>query len=108
MFSPTPKAGLSAAAFYSDVLYPTSQPLGRSYEMPFERVMEEITASPLNSKFVILTINASQYRGNDNYWPNEFNRWGFQLTTKTKNSIGDVNYIYTRNPSVVAINDGEH
>ncbi len=98
----------TAEVFYNKVLYPTSQPLGRTHDMPFEKVMEDIAKTSLASKFVICTINEYQYKGSDNYWPNELNRWGFSLITKARNSIGTVNYIYTRNPSVVLVKDGEH
>lgn len=98
----------TAENFYTKVLYPTSQPLGRTHNMPFEKVMEDIAKTSLVSKFIICTINEYQYKGNDNYWPNELNRWGFTLLTKTANSIGTINYIYTRNPSAVLIKSGEH
>jgi len=103
-----PKEGQSVEGFYNNTLYPTTQPLGRSYELPFEKVMEDIEACGLKTKFIIATLNIYQYNGNSEYWPNELNRWGFKLVSKTNNSIGSINYIYVRNPNVVAIEDGEH
>jgi hypothetical protein len=103
-----PSEGYSVSEFYSKIIYPTSQPLGKTYEMPFEKLMKELQASPLKTKFTILVMNEYQYQAKDNYWANEANRWGFTLAYKTKNTIGSVNYVYIRNPNEVAIKEGEH
>jgi hypothetical protein len=76
--------------------------------MPLEKLMEDIAASGLSGKFVIATLNQAQYMSKDNYWAKELNRWGFVLSYKANNDIGSTNYIYIRNPKVVAIQEGEH
>lgn len=105
---PAPTDGLSVAKFSSSILYPTSQPLGKTYDRPLEAIMQEIEESNLNEKYIIATLNSAQYIGDNGYLPDELNRWGFQLVDKTKNNWGSVNYIYTRNRSKVEINTGEH
>jgi len=102
-----PKDGYSVDEFSSNIIYPTSQPLGRTFDMPFEKLMEDLADSALSSKFVIATINKSQWLAKDNYWGKELRRWGFKLTFKCNNSIGMMNYIYTRNPNGVEIGEGE-
>lgn len=100
-------AGMTVKEFYSSVLYPVSQPLGKTHDLPFERLMEDLEASSMKSKFIIATINDYQYQGHDNYWPKELNRHGFKLVAKTKNNIGSMNYIYTRAPLAEPIKEGE-
>lgn len=93
----------SASDFYSSVLYPTVQELGRTKQMPFEMLMEQITAhTKLNDKFCIATINDSQYKLNDHYWAKQLEKWGFVHSHATKNSTmnGAVNHIYIRNLNV--------
>jgi hypothetical protein len=103
-----PKEGLSVNQFYSSILFPTSQPLGRTHDLPFTKLMEDIDNSSLKTKLVIATLNHSQYYGSDEYWPKELRKWGFKLFHKTKNAIGSVNYVFIRNPSHVDISSGEH
>jgi len=102
-----PKEGLTLDGFYNNVLYPTSQPLGKTKEYPFEKLMQDLKTSSMSSKFVIATINQGQYMGNERYWHKQLVKWGFQLFKKANNSIGSVNYIYFRNPNEVEIKDGE-
>lgn len=99
--------GMTVKEFYSKVLYPTSQPLGKSCDLPFTKLMEDIEESSLKTKLVMATLNQYQYNGNDRYWHNELKSWGFVLVAKTKNTIGSVNYVYMRNPNAVEIEEGE-
>lgn len=89
--------GLTVKEFYDDILYPTRQDLGRTKEYPFEQLMEEIANSSLKTKYVVITLNNDQQM--NGYWPKEIERWGFELVDKTNNSIGSMNWIYTRNPN---------
>lgn len=89
------KDGHSVQDFYDKVLYPTAQNLGRSKEYPFNKLMELIDDGPLYSKFIIAVLNEQQQKGG--YWPNILEEHGFALIDKTKNDIGSVNHIYTRN-----------
>lgn len=100
-------SGMTVKAFYNEVLYPVSQPLGKTHDLPFTRLMEEIEASSLKTKFIIATINEYQYNGKENYWPKELNKHGFKLMAKTKNSIGSMNYVYVRSPLAEPIKAGE-
>lgn len=103
--------GKTVAQFYSDIIYPVEQELGRSKDMPFEQLMTEINKSSLKTKLIMATLNSQQYHaayaGTDRYWHHELKRHGFELFAKTKNSIGSVNYVYYRNPNVVAIEKDE-
>jgi hypothetical protein len=105
-FTP-PASEMSVNEFYTNVLYPTRQDLGRSYDMPLEKLMQDIDASSLKTKLVMCVLNHAQYHQHGKYWPGELNRWGFKLITKTKNTIGSVNYVFMRNPNEVEIEDGE-
>lgn len=101
--------GLSVERFYHDILYPTAQPLGQTADMPFEKLMQDLEKSEMRDKFMIAVINQYQYRGNNEYWPKELNRWGFQLVDKMSNAIGSDNYVYIRNSlRKVAIEKDEH
>lgn len=102
-----PKEGMSADRFYHDVLYPTSQPLGRTYDMPFERVMEEILGCSLGTKTIFAALNKNQWMMKDGYWSKELRRHGFKLFAKTGNSLGQTNYLYMRSPLAEAIVEGE-
>ena len=97
-----PKSGKSVNEFYSRVLYPVSQPLGCTYDMPFQKMMEEINKSDLRTKLITAVLNQNQITVKEGYWKEELENWGFKLVTKTKNSIGgSVNYLYIRNPNEV-------
>lgn len=91
----TKGAGLSVAEFYSRVLYPTSQPLDHTADYPFELLMKELEKSSMVTKFTIVTLN--EYQIQDGYWQKQLEKWGFNLVDKTKNTIGSMNYIFTRN-----------
>jgi hypothetical protein len=106
LFTP-PKDELSAKGFYDKILYPTKQELGWTYNMPFERLMEELDNSSLKSKYVLVTLNHSQFFGNNQYWPKELRRHGFTLFEKTNNSIGGLNYMFSRNPQKVGLTKEE-
>lgn len=88
--------GFSVEEFYKKILYPSSQPLGRTGDYPFELLMEELDKSKMSSKYVVITLNSYQ---NMSYWPKQLSKWGFKLVDKTKNEIGTMNYIYIRNPN---------
>lgn len=93
--------------FYRDILYPVEQPLGRSRDYPFQKLMEEIDSGPLSSKLIMATLNAYQYQEKDRYWHHELKAHNFKLIAKTSNSIGTINYVYMRNPNEVEIEDAE-
>lgn len=99
--------GLTVGKFYTDILYPVAQDLGRSAEYPFELLMEEIEKSAINDKFIIAVLNENLFLMKDGYWPKELNRWGFKLIDKTNNDIGGVNYIFTRNRNRLVITKDE-
>lgn len=102
--------GLSVEAFYKDILYPVDQPLGCSRDLPFTKLMEDITAQKhLKTKFCIATLCPYQYMGEDKYWHRELKKWGFKLVRKTRNSTmsGAVNYVYIRNPNRDPIYPGD-
>lgn len=90
-------SGQTVEEFYDKILYPTSQPLGKTADYPFDLLMEEIDKSRMNDKFTILTLNRSQKEGNDGYWVERLKDWGFFLIDETYNNIGEMCYIYTRN-----------
>lgn len=87
--------GMSVEEFYSKVLFPVSQPLGKTKEYPFSMLMNEIDKSKMHDKFTILVLNEYQYSGG--YWTEVVKKFGFELIDKTKNNIGSINYIFTRN-----------
>ena len=102
-----PSVGYSVEQFYSKVLYPTAQELGRSHDLPLEKMMQGIDACDLKGKFIIATFNQTQWLAKDGYWAKELRRHGFKLVTKTNNDIGSMNYIYIRAPLEVPITAGE-
>lgn len=89
--------GLSVDQFYSQILYPITQPLGRTRDLPFEYLMKRLAKTSMADKFTIATLNIDQYDNKDGYWANELKRWGFKLIDKTKNNIGSMCYIFVRN-----------
>lgn len=93
--------GLSVQEFYNQILYPVSQPLGHSREYPFTKLMEEIDKGSMKTKFCIATLNTTQATTEDGYWPKQLAKFGFELLTKTKNTIGQTCWVYTRNPNKV-------
>lgn len=102
-----PPTGDSVDQFYGNTVLPTRQDLGRTKDYPFEKLMQDLEKSSLKTKFTIAVLNQGQYLGNDKYWHKQLTKWGFKLFEKTQNSIGSVNYIYSRNPNVVAITKEE-
>jgi len=78
--------GLTVMEFRDEVLNPISQPLGRTANMPFEKLMEDIEDTDLSGKMCIITLNRDQFL--EGYWPEELNRWDFFLVTKCKNNWG--------------------
>jgi hypothetical protein len=99
--------GMSVKEFSDKVLYPVSQPLGRTKDYPLEQLMQELERSALAGKLIIATLNQNQYMGNNLYWHKQLKKWGFKLFTKTNNNWGSVNYMYIRNPSEVALTEEE-
>lgn len=89
--------GETAQQFYSNVLYPTSQPLGKSGDYPFDMLMDAIDGGSLNSKFIIATLNQHQMNFENGYWPARLEERGFAQIDKTKNDIGQVCTVFTRN-----------
>lgn len=102
-----PKEGMSVAEFSSKVLYPVDQPLGRSKDMPFEKLMQDIK-KVMSDKLIAATLNQNQFMGNDHYWPKELKRHGFRLMAKTSNNWGQVNYVYMAIPNEVKVEEKEH
>jgi len=106
--TPKPANELSVDQFYTKILYPVAQPLGKTYDMPLRELMEHVDAGPLKTKLVTAMLNHTQYMQDGNYWPKELNELGFKLVAKTKNAIGGaINYLYIRNPAGVEIEEGE-
>jgi hypothetical protein len=94
--------GMTVGEFYTKVLYPTTQPLGKSVDLPFELLMKHVDAGPLKTKFTTIVLNHTQFMQDKNYWPTELERWQFKLLAKTKNAIGGaVNYVFARNLAAV-------
>jgi hypothetical protein len=91
------EAGVSLDKFWNNILYPTSQPLGQTEDLPFEALMRAFGKSRMADKFVIATLNEHQQQGLDGYWVKELTSHGFKLVDKTKNNIGSMCYIYIRN-----------
>ena len=83
--------------FYEKILYPTEQVLGRTDEYPFTRLMQEINQSKMKDKFIITTLSKSQTQFEDGYWLDKLEEFDFVLLEKTKNNIGEVCHIFTRN-----------
>lgn len=102
-----PKDGMTVAEFSSKILYPVSQPLGKTGDYPFQRLMEELDKSNMSSKLVMATLNEHQFLGAGQYWHHQLKKHGFKLITKASNNWGSVNYIYMRNPSEVEITKEE-
>jgi len=84
----------SVQSFYDCVLYPTKQDLGRTGDYPFSLLMSKIDQSSMDTKFIIATLNAAQMHQG---WPKLLEDNGFQLIDKTKNTIGELCYIFVRN-----------
>lgn len=91
----------SVQQFYSNILYPTSQPLGHTDEYPLEALMKSLDNSSMKTKFVIATLNQTQRNMKDNYWPKQLAKWGFVLSYATKNTIGQNCFVYIRNPNAI-------
>ena len=102
-----PKNGMTVDEFSSKVLYPVSQPLGKTGDYPFEKLMQDLNKSGMSGKLVIATLNQHQFMGNDQYWHKQLKKHGFKLFTKTSNNWGSVNYMYIRNPSEQKITEEE-
>ncbi len=101
------KDGITVGRFYQDILVPVSQPLGKSQEYPFEKLMQLIDQNGMKNKYTTAVLNKDQYLGNDQYWPTQLKKWGFKLVDKTKNDLGMVCYVYVRNNGRVSIEKEE-
>lgn len=88
-----PSRGKTVDGFYSEVLYPTTQELGRTKNYPFTLLMDLIDESAMGGKFTIAVLAAFQRDS----WEHKLEERGFKLIDKTDNEIGTTNYIYTRN-----------
>jgi hypothetical protein len=100
-------AGMSVQEFYDEIIVPISQPLGKTQDLPFTKMMEDITTGGLHTKLCMAVLNDYQYQGDNRYWHEELKKWDFKLITKTYNDLGTVNYVYMRNPNVREIEAGE-
>jgi hypothetical protein len=102
-----PDGGMPVSDFSNKVLLPTSQPVGRTYDLPFTKLMEDISSTGLDKKLIWATLNQAQFVGDDGYWRKELEKHGFKLMCKTKNNWGSVNYMFARNPAEIPILEGE-
>ena len=105
--TPKPAGQMDCKEFYSKILYPVAQPQGKTYDMPFAELMEQIEGCNLKTKMVTATINHSQFMQDGQYWPKQLKEAGFKLVKKTVNTIGMTNYLFIRNPSEQAITEEE-
>lgn len=99
--------GLSVDEFYTDIIYPTEQPLGHTAEYPFDMLMDHIDKSRLKTKFIIATLNQSQMMLKDGYWPKRLKERGFEPMDKTKNDIGQPCVIFVRNNNRMPLDEGD-
>jgi hypothetical protein len=86
------------ADFYSNVIVPTSQPLGKTEEWPISALLlacEEVDC--MSTKYFTVVLNKSQFRGNNYFWPNLLQKHRFKVTDKTFNELGMDCLIMTRN-----------
>lgn len=97
---------LCLGPFYSDVLYPTEQELGKTRDYPFSYLMDRIDNDErLVGKYITAVLAEYQYE--KGYWPAKLRERGFKLVDKTNNYIGGINYIFVRNEARVEIEDDE-
>lgn len=97
------KEGLSVAEFYSQIIYPTSQPLGHTAEYPFDQLMDEIDSSSLKGKYITATLNQQQFNFENGYWVKRLEARGFKAVDKTHNDIGQDCTIFVRNNNRVEL-----
>lgn len=86
--------------FMSEVIGPTRQDLGRTEDLPFDKIMDFFDSDvhpgkSFGGKFIITTLNNSQET--EGYWPKRLKERGFVKIDMTSNDMGSVNHIYTRN-----------
>lgn len=96
-FSEKSDSNLTPSQFYNEILYPTSQPLGKSKEVPFEALMEGIENCGLRRKMIFVALNEQQSLANDGYWVEQLKRWEFVEVDRVNNDIGMMNRIFIRN-----------
>lgn len=89
--------GHTVWSFYDEVLFPVSQPLGKTKDYPFDLLMKNIDNSFLKSKCIFAVLNSHQFKNHDYYWPAKLKEHGFKLVDKCANDIGSTNYIFIRN-----------
>lgn len=94
-----PASGMSCWVFYNNVLYPTSQPLGKTGEYAFSALMAAINESSLKTKLITVALPSFQISYKDYFWPKLLKEHGFEEVAQTKNTIGSVNVIFIRNPN---------
>lgn len=102
-----PAGKLDCKEFYTKILYPVAQEQGKTYDMPFEELMEQIGGCMLKSKMITAVINHSQFMQDNQYWPTQLKNHGFKLVKKTGNTIGMANYLFIRDPLGVALTEEE-
>ena len=105
--TPKPAGKMDCAEFYNKILFPTAQEQGKTYDMPFEELMEQIDGGSLKTKMITAVINHSQFMQDGQYWPKELKAKGFKLVKKTGNAIGMANYLFIRDPLGTALTEEE-
>ena len=93
-----PTTGLSPSQWFSQVLMPVSQPQGRSYDLPFDALMDDVEACGLSTKMIAAILNTNLFAAGNGYFNRRLKARGFRLITKTGNSAGSTNYFYLRIP----------
>lgn len=100
-------SSLTPSEFYSQIIYPPSQPLGTTKEYTFDHLMDLIDECRLSSKMIQLVLNNSQRFQSDGYWHKRAKDRGFRLMMKAGNKIGSTNYVYVRCPLEEKIVEGD-
>ena len=81
--------------FYNKILYPTTQPLGKSESVPFSFLMKELDENGMKNKYMTAVLNVEQIF--DGYWIKKLKEHGFKMMDETFNDIGMMCYIFIRN-----------
>ena len=87
--------GMTVEEFYNKIIVPTSQPLGKTAEYPFEFLMDKLENHDLGTKYISTTLNNSQM--NEGYWPEILKKHGFEVVDETNNTLGERCTIWVRN-----------
>jgi len=105
--APKPAGTLDCKEFYSKILFPVAQQQGKTYDMSFRELMDQIEGCALKTKMITAMLNKDQFMQDGHYWVKELKEFGFKLVTKTGNTIGQTNYFFIRNPQEQAITEEE-